>query len=216
MNILTTTLSASQRKIIAVVAVLLILGSLLSLFSRLATPTHKANPLPFTGLGDALAEETAKAVGDKGTVVAVIATDQTKRNTPAADQWRAFQQTLKTHTAITLVTETVPVNELGLTPTDFTALLTKHAQAAGITFLVGLPEWDPQEPITPPAGAPKVIVVHTLASVPSKQYFANSIVTTLIMARPATPGAGQPKTPRQWFEQHYQIITAENSEMLPE
>ena len=214
--------SQERRKKVATIAVVVIIASLVSLFITMLPHSPKINRAPFIGLGEALADETAKAINNHGTVVPVMTDYYTSGGAPMTDEWKTFARAIKKHNGITLAAPVMVkleegMGEPGVTRADFDALVTKHAKDGALVLFVGLPVWDAKDPLTLPPTAPKIIAVHnTPMSV--KLYFSNSIATALVTSRmvPDPDATGEPQTPRQWFNKYFQIVTAQNYQTLPD
>ena len=211
-----------RRRKVTVIAVLVIVASLVSLFFTMCEHTPKVNRAPFIGLGQVLADETATAIDNHGTVVPVIADYHATGSTPMADEWNTFAKAIKKHSGVTLAAPVIvkldeSMGEPGISRADFDKIIEKNANAAVIVLLVGMPMLDAKHPLTLPHTAPKIVAVHN-TSMPAKQYLANSIVTVLITSRmtPEENAAAVPKTPRQWFDKYFQIFTDQNYQSMPD
>ena len=213
-----------RRKKVTVIAIAVIAISLVSLFFTMCESTPKINPLPFIGLGEVLADETAKAINSHGTVVPVVASYHTTGSTPMALEWKTFSKNLQKHSGVNMAApivvkldEVMGMGEPGISRADFENLIQKNASAGALVFFVGLPAWDANHPLTLPSGAPKIIALHN-SPMPIKPYFVNSIATLLITSRqtPEEKVTGEPKTPRQSFNRYFQVFTAQNYQTLPD
>jgi len=212
--------SERNKKATIIVCIVLIV-SLVSLWFTVAPHTPKINRAPFIGLGEVLAEETAKAIGNSGTVVPVITTYHTTGNTPMTDEWKTFAKEIKRHSGMLLAEPViVKLDDSWVVPslshTDFDKLVKEYVGVDVIVFFVGLPVWEDKNPLTLPRVAPKIIAVHNIAT-PVKQYFTSTIATALITSRivPDANAIGEPKTPHQWFNRYFQVFTAQNYQSLP-
>ena len=212
-----------RRKKVTLIAVSVIIISLVSLFFTMCEDTPKINHDPFIGLGEVLATETARAIDNHGTVIPVLANYHITGNTPMTDEWKTFAKEIKKRSGVTLANPVIvkldeTTGEPALARADFDDLVEKNSTAGAVVFFVGLPLWDTAKPLTlPSGGAPKIIAVHN-APLPFKKYFTSSIVTLLITSRqtPEEKAAGEPKTPRQWFDKYFQVFTAENYQSSPD
>ena len=211
-----------RRKKGAIIAVVVIVLSLGWLWHTMVPSTPKLNRAPFIGLGEVLADETTKAIGNHGTVVPVITSYHTAGSTPMTDEWKTFAKEIKKHSGVKLAEPVIvkldeAMGEPGVSHAEFDKIVDQHGKANAIVLLVGLPMWDPKNPLTLPNGAPKIIAMNSMP-MPVKQYFDRSIITVLITSRmtPETATTGEPKTPRQWFDRYFEIITAQNYQSLPD
>ena len=204
------------RKKVALVAVIVIIAALVSLYIR-STPATEVYRGPLSALGEALADETIKAIGDHGLVVPVIPEYHTSDIPPRAYEWRGFAKAIKKHSGVTLAAPVIVKPEDWGEVTSrasFDKLVDKNANASALVLFVGLPPWEDNNPLTLPRVAPKIIALQRCILLTTvKQYFINSIVTVLITPRPPSENVpGDPNTPRPWF----QVITAENYQSLPD
>ena len=210
---------ARRRKTTAVVAVLAIVVSLVSLYRTMVVPAAPENSRqPYVGLGQVLGEETAKSLGDHGRVVVVIWDDNNQSGNPLTDALEAFRGVLKKHPNIHITAtdairiETNKFMMVGeLTSETFNELLEKHSQADGLVLFTGLPPLESQPPIQVPTPHPQIIAVQ-IKSPLTKAYFDRQIVSVAISSseRPPTSTAANPKTPREWFDRFFQVSTVEN------
>ncbi|MEI6085058.1 MAG: hypothetical protein WCS70_12245 [Verrucomicrobiota bacterium] len=212
---------ARRKKMTAITAVVVIVGSLVSLYYTMNPATPKINRAPFIGLGQVLADETAKAIGDRGRVVLVIAEYHERAGTPMNDQLVEFRKTLKGHTGIEITaTEVVAINKIemmpGLSTKAFNDLLKKHSSVNGLVIFIGLPMLEREPTLEIPARHPKIIAIQT-SSPATKPYFERQIADVLIVPRmsPADSGTTPPATSRSWFDKYFEVITAKNYQALP-
>ena len=138
----------------------------------------------------------------------------------------ALRDELIKHPAISLAsTEFVAAERHGLAGCSIAALqdvCDRHPEAAAIVFFCGLPTWVDVSGWLAQHATPKLIVVD-LNSAQAKLryggYFAHGILAAFISSRrdwdPARPVA-EPQTPRDWFNQRYQVYSSQNYESLPE
>ena len=219
----TNNFDPARRKKVTLIAVSVIIVSLFSLFFTMYEGAPKINHAPFIGLGEVLADETAKAIDNHGTVIPVLANYHTTGSTPLTDEWKTFAKEIKKHSGVTLANPVIvkldeTTGEPALARADFDNLVEKNSAAGAVVFFVGLPLWDPANPLTLPSGkAPKIIAVHN-TPLPFKKYFTGSVATLLITSRqsPDEKAAGEPKTTRQWFDKYFQVFTAENYQSSPD
>lgn len=217
-----------QRKLIATTASLLIIVSVVSIWLTLRPSSGSFEARPSVGVGEILAEKTARAIQDKGKIVAVVAEAYRIRGSESQVQWEAFQVELKKHTGISLVTtEVVQPGQgdgmPGCPVTVFKDLLVKHANVDAIVFFMSLPDWRwlQNRGSIPEQLIPKIFVRDDASVSPKNHYggyFARGLLAMLVMRRlEANPQQiSKPTTTREWFENEYQIFTSQNYEALPE
>ena len=174
----------------------------------------------FTGLGQALAVETAKVLHDHGRVVVIRASEHAMDNLPENDTWRAFCTEMERHPSIrvvaTVVVNSEPPMEYGLTRARLDSILEQQPEIDGVVSLYGIAECDPRRPFELPRKNLKIIVVQP-NPVPIKPYFANGLLAVAIVRRenPASDLA-KPRTPAGWFARSYQVFTVGNYQSLPD
>ena len=182
----------------------------------------KINRAPFIGLGEVVAEETDKVIDHHGMVVPVVANYHTTGSSPMTDEWKAFTRQIKKSPGVELAEPVLvqldeTTGEPSLTRADFDKLVRGNAGAAALVLLVGLPVWDAGRPLTLPRVAPKIVAIHTSA-LPAKPYLTSAVATVLITRRlaPDSQALAAPRTPRQYFDKYFQVVTAKDSESLPD
>jgi hypothetical protein len=212
----------ARRKKMMIFGIVAIICSLVWLYYTMVPHVHGPGPGQTTesSLGQIMAEETIKAIGDHGTVVPVVFDLYTMKS-PIATEWEAFAKEIKKHNGVTLAepviikTDKSPRNH-GISRADFDKVVEENAKADALVLFVGLPgAWNADNPVTLPSPAPKIIAVDK-ALVQIKPYFINSIVTTLITyrRRDETEAMANIKTGRAEFDEFYQVYTAENYQLF--
>jgi len=231
----------SKRPLVASVALLAIVISVWAIFSTRHSSRTALNKQALKGLGETLAEEAAKAVGDHGQIVLVVnyvdksggsgAPGQRGDRRAFAEyaallqtQWAGFNNGLRSHPGVVVAaTERV---ELGLAPEEETAkgmdahssylaLATKYPNADAIVSLIDAPNLDPEDLRQLPTRLPKVIAVSNIPGVPNlRRLFAAGVLSAAILPRwiPVMDPA-KPRQPAEWFSRNFQIVT--NVDMLP-
>jgi hypothetical protein len=206
--------ATSKQMLIGTVAVLVIIGALLSIFLQQCQRTSQVDMTPFRAIGEGVGQETLRLLGGAGKVVVLMWGNEQNRSLAAKTMLNGFEKALKKNPAVTLTAvetyagdeyrsqESFPALELML------ELKQKHSQADVLVSFVGLPLLEPGDYEKLPA-RPKLIAV-TSDQADSRALLAKGIVDALIVSRqdfsPAT--APKPKTGREWFEQHYQVLTS--------
>lgn len=212
----------TQRKLIVILSFVALVISLIFIGRRLWPSSPGFNPAPFIGLGQTLAEETIKAVGGKGRVVLVLDDQFQIAGSPLQKELQSLQDGLKKQSAVNVETELVGPDPTemritqGCTGSQLQAILAKHGSASAIVFLIGLPEWGRLQArgLAPQPVSAKIIVA--VESAPSKReyegYLTGGFLYMLIGRRFGPDSTVNPKTPREWFDQSYRIITLQNFE----
>jgi len=174
-------------------------------------------------LGAVTAEETAKLAGDHGRVLVFVRDTGKAKNPWVQQQLEAFQQTLKKHAGLSLVTEKIPVSPIrmmasgGGLPADqlFKALET-HPDLAAVVSFFGFPQLaEPDLEALKKAGV-KTVVVSGLRPI-YKQLLELQAIQVLIVPRSSAspPGGPAPRTLRQHFDQEYTLFTPADAASLP-
>lgn len=217
-----------RTKLTILIACLVLVVASISLIRYFWHPVPVISRDRFIGVGEVLAQETAKLLQDHGRIVVVLDDQLKNPKNPVNGQWEAFQKELTRHPGITISdkkTVDADPNEIrAWCPADsFEDILTRNAKADAIVFFVGLADWSllAARGRTPQAVSAKVIVGENFGT-PSKNeyggYFSSGVLAILIAGRigPGGPDGAKPRSPREWFDRYYQIYTRENYESLPE
>ena len=216
-----------RPKTIATITSLVILVALGAIWLELKPVVPVFDRTLAAGIGQALVEETIKAVNDQGPVVVVLYGDPSHPTAPVDPRLAAFKAELQKHGTVQFVaTEFVQPNPdennglPGCPPTAFQEILHRQARAAAIVLFMEIPEWDRVKSSLPGSGAPKLIALVTGRRQAGKRYggyFASGQLAALILPRrELVSGPNAPKTPREWFDKYYQVYTPANYESLPE
>src|ERR1043166_4072301 len=97
-----------KRTQATLVAVLLV-GAAASLYFAFAGHSQRINLDTYNVLGAVTAEETAKLVGNNGQVLVMARDTGADKNPSVEAELKAFQQTLKQHAGLSLITEKIQV-----------------------------------------------------------------------------------------------------------
>ncbi|HTL56094.1 MAG TPA: hypothetical protein VL361_10475 [Candidatus Limnocylindrales bacterium] len=172
-------------------------------------------------IGEIMAEQTASLVGPKGRLVLI--TIPTGPEPELRTQLEAFRRRLKTlgeydFKEHELDTKDQPKYSLGagLSGRRFVRTVKNNPKADGIVSFVGAPKLSDEE-LADLSKAPKFIAE---ARSPDQlpKLFQKQIIQVAIVSRfvfPA-PDPRAPKTPQQWFDKRYQIVTADAAKTIPE
>ena len=210
-----TSTGANSKQALAIAGlILVILASLTWIYvTEIAAP--KINLPLHQGVGLVLAEETSKVLGNKGQVV-VIAINPRKFPELKA-QLAAFEKALKRLGGINVKeTYMVETNDdpkygvgTGLSAKRFLKIRKKYADADAIVSFVGVPNMTDEDFTGLKRPTPKFIA-ETRSPEKSIRLFQKGVLQVAVVSRfvfPA-PGAKNPHTPREWFDQYFQIVTA--------
>ena len=171
-------------------------------------------------VGEVLAQETARLIHTQGQVV--IVTMDSRREPELKAQMEVFEKTLKKLGRISIrelpvETEDKPQYRTGagLSSRRFLRILKKAGTADAIVSFIGAPRMTEEE-LAQIEKAPK-FVAECRSPDRIKRLFDKGVLQVAVINRfeyPA-PVKHNPKTPKQWFEKYYQVVTAENASILP-
>ncbi len=187
-------------------------------FTQVTTPVYNV-PL-HQRVGEVLAQETARLIHTQGQVV-VVTMDASKEPELKA-QLRMFEQTLKKMGPISVKELPVDTEDkpqyrtgAGLSSRRFLRIVKKSASADAIVSFIGAPRMTEEE--LDQVGKSPSFVAECRSADKIKRLFDKNILQVAVVNRfeyPA-PVKHNPKTPKQWFEKYYQVVTAENASSLP-
>jgi len=212
-----------KRPLLVLVSVIVIVASLISIYLTFRTPTAKFNRKPFEGIGQVVAEQTAKLLKERGEIVVVVMKFDNKHMNALTAPPEAFRAALKSYPGIRIrTTESVsaqPQAMIGpgtsLSADQFIALLEKHATADALVSFVGVPLFQPADWDKIPRRRPKVIEAGSY-SPQIREFLERQIVQVSIQPRfKSFQETNEPVTPREWFDRYYMVVTAENLSELP-
>ncbi len=171
-------------------------------------------------IGEIMAEQTARLVGSKGRLVLI--TIPSGPEPELRTQLDAFRRRLKTLGDYDLKeheldTKDQPKYSLGagLSGRRFVRTVKNNPKADGIVSFVGAPRLSEEEL----ADLPKVpkFIAESRSPDHLPKLFQKQIIQVAIVSRfvfPA-PDPRTPKTPQQWFDKRYQLITADDVKTIP-
>lgn len=211
-----------KRPLIALVSILVIAASVISIYLTQRRPTPKINMKPFEAVGEVTAEETVKLLSGRGRVL-VIAYDADVPAMKAPIDF--FQNSLKSSPGITIAaTETIKMDPMeaygpemmGLSADKFFELVSKHSGVDAIVSFVGAPYFQDKDWSRLKQGLPKLVAVSTFG-LQVKQLLQQRVVQVAIVPRftPPEQPDKEPTTRREWFDKFYMVVTPENAAQLP-
>jgi len=211
-----------KRPLIALIAILVIAASVISIYLTQRRPTPKINLKPFEAVGEVTAEEAVKLLGGHGRVL-VLAYDAQVPAMMAPVEY--FQNSLKQQSGISIVAiEKIKMNPMeaygpemmGLSADKFFDMVNRHSDADLIVSFVGAPYFQPKDWNRLTGQRPKMIAVSTFG-LQVKQLLQRQIVQVAIVPRftPPEHPEKEPTTRREWFDKFYMVVTPETSGNLP-
>ena len=208
----------TQRPLLVLVAVLVIVGSLISIIRSKLPPSDKAALTPFQALGEVAAAETVKLVGETGKIV-VWHPDTGSIEAPALDvQIKAFTQTLKKHPGITIVAVVKDPPDYAartiLSVPCFLELLRKYHAVDAVVLFAGVPELTGAEVQKIGAAHPKILSI-ALLQPPARALFDVGVLHTAITTHGReTDRTHETPTHRADFDPVFMVVTTETSGLL--
>jgi ABC-type sugar transport system substrate-binding protein len=188
-------------------------------FTQFAGP--KTNDVLHIGVGQALAEETAKVLGGKGKIMVV--TIDSGKFPDLKVQMDTFQKAIKKLGKIEVErTFTLETEEklkyrtgAGLSGRRFLRIVGKSAEADAIVSFVGAPEITAEE-----AGSMKKwpkFIAEARSPDKLKGLFEKKLIQVAVVSRFEfpSPGPARPRTSAEWFTNRFQVITESNASSLP-
>jgi len=207
-----------------VIVVSLALGAAVaSLYLGFAGRSPKVNLDPYEVLGAVTAEETAKLLADKGLVLVMARDTGADKNPSVEAELNAFQQTLKKHPGLRLVTERVQVTPMlmmatggGVPPDQLFKVLKTHTNVGALVLFFGFPALaDPELEVMEKSGV-KTVVVSSFHPDYKRLLERRAIHLAIVPRQEAIqPSSPAPRTPRERFDQDFILVTAVEAARLP-
>jgi len=170
-------------------------------------------------IGEVMAEQTAKLVGPKGSLV--IITIPTSTEPELKTQLDAFRRTLKKLGNYEIKDHELDTKDQakyglgsGLSGRRFVRTVKNNPKTDAIVSFVGAPKLSDEE-IAQLAKMPKFIA-ETKSPDHLPKLFEKELIQVAVASRfvfPA-PGPQKPKTPQEWFDRRYQIVAADSAKMI--
>ncbi len=212
---------ASDRKnlLLTIASVTAIVASSAWIYYReFKAPKH--NVTLHRRVGEVMAEQTARLLGPKGRLI--LLTIPTGGDPELKTQIEAYRQTLKKLGKYDLKDHELDTKDQpkyragsGLSSRKFVRAVKNHPGADAIVSFIGAPRLSEDEIAQIPT-MPKFIV-ESSSTEHLPELFDKQIVQVAVVSRfvfPA-PGPHKPKTPQEWFDKRYQIITSDAVSPLP-
>ncbi len=201
--------------IIAVVAVLAIIGATVRLVTSNSESTSRGNPKPFELLGASAAEEVAKLLNGNGKVVVVMETLEGTKNPNNEAQVKGFKSGLAKNKGVTLKEVKEIKRDMSgdprLWPEGQAAQIVSLGEGAGaLVLFFNLPQTLPPKDIATLKGSKaKILMVGTQSPVVDSLVAGGVIQVAIVGRTPPKPAPGGTETPAQWFGRVYTVLKAQ-------
>ncbi len=211
-----------KNGILAIIALLALIAGVIGLLFTEYQGGPKINLRPYQALGAVTAEETAKLLGNRGSI-AVIAEDFGQYNMAWVKvQMSAFQSTLKKNgIALTKIEKVIDPQLSEGQGQTFTAevllrLIQNNPQVSGVVIFASLPDFSGQDLAQLKQHGKRIVVV-SKTSVGYRTLFESGAIHLAIVARAEAPVPSEKKrrTPRELFNDEYIVVTGANLSDLP-
>jgi len=169
----------------------------------------KADGQLYETTGQALAEETARLLANKGKIVILTARSGPQPSPVHAGYLNGFKAALKPHRGLTLLaTESIAPTEAGCPADAFMATLQRHPTVDAVVSFIGPPVLKSADFNTLPARRPKLVVLGGDRD-QTRTLMSRKILDASFIPRVATksPAPSEPKTAREQFDLLFQLIT---------
>lgn len=211
---------AKQVLLITGCLVAIVVAGLSIYFTQFSKPAFN---LPLhQGIAQVMADETARLLTNKGKIVVIAI--ETDRHPELQAQLREFESRLKQYPELKLK-ETYKLETegrgkygvgSGLSARRYTRLVNKNLNADALVSFVGVPELKGDD-LKEMKRLPR-LVAETKSTEHLRDLFAKKVLHVAIVPRfefPA-PFKGHPRSPQEWFENRFQVVTETNVADLPE
>jgi len=205
------------------VASLAVSATAVSLYFAFATRSQKINLDSYEVLGAITAEETAKLLGNNGQVLIMVRDTGADKNPSVEAELKAFQQTLKKYSGLSVVTEKIQVTPTlmmatggGVPPDRLFKALETHANIGALVLFFGFPQLaDPELEALKKSGV-KTVVVSSFRPGYQRLLEQRAIHLAIVVRPDAPPSpARKPRTIRERFDQEYLIMTPTGTSRVP-
>lgn len=214
----------ASNNVLKMVAVLALAGAAGWLFYRQSDSSPKFDLSPYRALGVGTAEETAKLLGSKGSVLLISRDTSDVSDHALEGQLKSFQETIKKIPAMSIAaTEKFKLSPMermatgGAVPREqFLKALQSHPNIGAVVLFCAFPQLSAPDYAALKQSGVKVVVAS--ACVPGYRKLVESQVIHLAIVpqfEPPAATANPPTTMRGWFEQEFLVVSAANAAALP-
>jgi hypothetical protein len=196
-----------------------IIGAVLIVVLALAWLQRSMNPKPIEdeamppyAVGQVLAEQAAKATGDKGRLAMVWMPINSVRGQA---ELAGFQETIALHKHITLTaTNLFKPSETAFGSMSFqqlAAVVNEDTNVDVIVSFLGVTSFTDAQMATLPNPSPKLVVMDWNPGDVQRGMKAGLVKAAVMSRRLTGIPSDHPKTPHQWFDRYYDLVTPESS-----
>jgi hypothetical protein len=209
-----------NKQLTAILAVVVIIGSVFWIYRQQAGPQMRSNVTVFRGLGEVVAEQTLKAINNRGQVV-VWLFKHTDENNPAMEAiLKALNDALKKAPNVKLLPnekvmmasggEGVTSEVAGIPKSQFLDLMQKYSAANLVISFIGMPPLSAQDKRSLGDKFPKLLIVDTFEYAGQAKQYDPQLVAAAIVPRLGTVATNnEARTARQMFDRYFQVLTAD-------
>jgi len=191
---------------------------------------------PFQALGTVAAQQTAKLLDDQGLIVLVVPDFAGTPNPSFDAQMSAFKSEIQKHPGINIIgTETIRIGlpetagksktlkfiepsatrgPIGPQPGQLGELVANYSTAKAIVYFVDLPDLNSGDVAALKQQGTKLIAVSDWRPT-YKSLFADNLLQLSLVPRPQPETGKKPRNMKDWFDQSYEVVTADNAASLP-
>jgi len=211
--------TTGKNKLIASACLIVIAASVSWIYYReFKAPKHDVGL--HRRVGEVMAEQTARLIGPKGNIVLI--TIPTRPEPELRTQLEAFRSTLKKLGDYNIKDHELDTKDqskyglgAGLSGRRFVRTVNNNPNANAIVSFVGAPKLSNDE-VSELTKMPKFIA-ETRSPDHLPKLFDKQLIQVAVACRfvfPA-PGPRKIKTPQQWFDKRYQIVSADSAQTIP-
>lgn len=201
--------------VMAIVAVLAIIGATVRLVTSQSDGKPRANLKPFEQLGASAAEETAKALNNQGSVVVVVEVLEGVKSPNNDAQIKGFKSGLARNKGVTLKEVKEVKRNMSGDPREWPAgqaaqIASIGAGASAVVLFVNFPQsLAPADAAALKGMNAKMIVVSGQSPLLASLVTQGIVRAAIVGRTPPQPAPSTPENPAQWFDRVYTVLRAQ-------
>jgi ABC-type sugar transport system substrate-binding protein len=181
------------------------------------------NLRPSVAVGEVLAQQTARLLGDKGKMVVIGRASAKDGQSASSEQISSFRAAVARQGSPTITaTEWLPrpapgtMDLGGVTAEQLLALIAKHPEADAFVVFAGMPPLSPALAERLTARSLKVLAVCGYGATVRRWLEAQALAVAVVprFGEPP-PATSAPKTVQDWFEREFEMLTPQSVGRLP-